>query len=88
MPKNKILKHFGTKSQLKRLTIACGKLSCACGEYIAAQDDKNLKYLARKIANVEFLHDQIKESFNLGENVYRYKYQVKDKLEGEIEKAG
>ncbi len=85
MSKERIYKHFGEAEQLKRLAKACGKLAYACGELRANKNPETIAYLIRKIANVEFLTEQIKDYYKCEDQVYIRKYRLLDELVKEIE---
>jgi len=83
MSKELIYKHFGEDKQLKRLVVASLKLSFACLFFRF----RGLKYLVRKLANVEFLTEQIKDYYRCEDKVYCRKYELQTKLRDEIRKA-
>jgi hypothetical protein len=77
--KSKIYQYFTEQEQLKRTAKACGKLAYACGEFKATKSKVSLKYLAKRIAEAEFLLAQIKDTHDLEEEVYRIIYNLTTK---------
>lgn len=77
--KSKIYNFFGEDEQLKRLGKACGKLAVASGEFKGTKSKRSLDYLAKRIAEAEFLTSQIKDTHDLEELVYKHIYNLQTK---------
>lgn len=85
MSKEKIYAHFGEDEQLKRLALACVKLAYASEKVREKKTAKAMDYLVRKLANVEFLTEQVKDYHKLEEGVYCHKYKKQTQLQKEID---
>ena len=79
-----IYHEFGENSQLKRTGKACNKLTLAIGEFKGTKSLDSLEYLSEKIADLEFLTEQIKATYNLEARVSERKYYLEKQLKKEI----
>jgi len=80
MSKENIYSFFGEKEQLERLEEACKKLEKAAVQVKYSNNKRSFAYLVRKLANVEFLTEQIKDFYHCEEEVYCRKGDIETEL--------